>query len=57
VEEVELTRGRRNCQPGIVELRDSRGWGLVTDTGVIATNHHVVENDVCVTVIFSDASE
>jgi serine protease Do len=34
------------ASPAIVKLRDSRGWGtgfLVTDSGVIATNHHVVE--------------
>ena len=49
-----------NASPAIVKLRDSRGWGtgfLVTDTGVIATNHHVVEGDASITVIFSDASE
>jgi S1-C subfamily serine protease len=46
--------------PAIVKLRDSHGWGtgfLVTDTGVIATNHHVVEGDSTITVVFSDASE
>lgn len=46
--------------PAIVKLRDSHGWGtgfLVTDRGVIATNHHVVEGDSTITVVFSDASE
>ena len=48
------------ASPAIVKLRDSHGWGtgfLVTDTGVIATNHHVVDGDASTTVIFSDASE
>jgi S1-C subfamily serine protease len=48
------------ASPAIVKLRDSHGWGtgfFVTDTGVIATNHHVVEGDASVTVVFSDASE
>lgn len=48
------------ASPAIVKLRDSRGWGtgfLVPNTGVIATNHHVVEGDSSVTVVFSDASE
>jgi S1-C subfamily serine protease len=48
------------ASPAIVKLRDDHGWGtgfLVTDSGVIATNHHVVEGDTSVTVIFSDSSE
>ncbi|MGA8673799.1 MAG: trypsin-like peptidase domain-containing protein [Candidatus Acidiferrales bacterium] len=48
------------ASPAIVKLRDDRGWGTgfaVTDAGVIATNHHVVEGGTSVTVIFSDASE
>jgi serine protease Do len=46
--------------PAIVKLQNSHRWGtgfLVTDTGVIATNHLVVERDGSITVVFSDASE
>ncbi|MFZ0883533.1 MAG: trypsin-like peptidase domain-containing protein [Candidatus Acidiferrales bacterium] len=42
----------------IVKLRDGRKEGtgfLITDTGLIATNHHVVEGDTTVTVILAEA--
>lgn len=48
------------ASPAIVKLRDNHGWGtgfLLTDAGVIATNHHVVEGDTSITVVFSAASE
>jgi serine protease Do len=58
----ELTAERvvENASPAIVKLRNSHGWGtgfLVTDTGIIATNHHVVQGDSSITVVFSDTSE
>jgi S1-C subfamily serine protease len=44
----------------VVKLRDADGWGtgfLLTDTGVIATNHHVAEGNVSLDVIFSDGTK
>lgn len=41
--------------PAVVKLRNSDGWGtgfLITDTGVIATNHHVTEGSRSVDVVF-----
>lgn len=58
--ELPAERVAQIASPAIVKIRDSRGWGtgfLVTDTGVIATNHHVVEGDTSVTVILSGGSE
>jgi len=46
--------------PAVVKLRDADGWGtgfLLTDTGVIATNHHVTAGKVSMDVIFSDGTE
>ncbi|MGD1212343.1 MAG: PEGA domain-containing protein [Candidatus Acidiferrales bacterium] len=46
--------------PAVVKLRDADGWGtgfLLTDTGVIATNHHVAEGNVSLDVIFSDGTK
>jgi serine protease Do len=48
------------ASPAIVKLRDGRKEGtgfLITDTGVIATNHHVVAGDVSVTVVLSGGTE
>jgi serine protease Do len=48
------------ASPSIVKLQDADGWGtgfLVTDTGVIATNHHVVKGYSTVTVQLEGGKE
>jgi serine protease Do len=49
------------ASPAIVKLRDAEGgWGtgfLITDTGVIATNHHVVRGYSTVTVVLAGGKE
>ena len=43
--------------PAVVKLRNPNGWGtgfLITDTGVIATNHHVTEGNNSLDVVFPD---
>jgi len=47
----------RIATPAVVKLRGPDGWGtgfLVTDTGVIATNHHVAAGKDHMDVVFSD---
>jgi serine protease Do len=46
--------------PAVVKIRDAEGWGtgfLITDTGVVATNHHVVEGSSSVTVVFPNGAQ
>lgn len=46
--------------PAVVRLSSPEGWGtgfLITDTGVIATNRHVVEGRNSMTVRFSDGTQ
>jgi serine protease Do len=48
------------ASPAVVKVRDSEKSGtgfLITSTGVIATNHHVVEGDISVTVGFSNGTQ
>jgi serine protease Do len=48
------------ASPAVVRLRTLEGWGtgfLITDTGVIATNHHVTRGVATVTVVFSQGTE
>jgi serine protease Do len=48
------------ARPAVVKLRNADGWGtgfLITDTGVIATNRHVVEGQTSVVVVFSNGAE
>ena len=50
----------QNASPAVVKLRDADGWGtgfLITDTGVIATNRHVVEGLTSITVVFPNGAE
>lgn len=49
-----------NAIPAVVRLSSPEGWGtgfLITDTGVIATNRHVVEGRNSMTVRFSDGTQ
>lgn len=49
-----------DASPAVVKLSDTERWGtgfMITGTGVIATNRHVVEGDGSVTVAFRDGSE
>jgi len=49
-----------NASPAIVKLRFEEGWGtgfLITDTGVIATNRHVVEGRASIIVVFPNGTE
>jgi serine protease Do len=49
-----------NASPAIVKLRFEEGWGtgfLITDTGVIATNRHVVEGRTSVIVVFQNGTK
>lgn len=49
-----------NAIPAVVRLSSPEGWGtgfLVTDTGVIVTNRHVVEGRNSMTVRFSDGTQ
>jgi len=44
----------------VVKLHDSGGWGtgfLITSTGVIATNHHVVEGHASISVGLSNGTQ
>ena len=46
--------------PAVVKLREEDGWGtgfLITDTGVIVTNRHVVEGRTSTIVAFSNGTE
>jgi serine protease Do len=46
--------------PAVVKLRNPNGWGtgfLITDTGVIATNHHVAEGNNSLDVVFPDGAK
>jgi serine protease Do len=45
--------------PAVVKLRNTDGWGtgfLITDTGVIATNHHVADGNNSLDVVFPDGA-
>ena len=47
------------ASPAVVKLRSSDGWGtgfLISDTGIIATNHHVAEGQVSMDVVFPNGS-
>ena len=47
----------QRAEASVVKIRSDEGWGtgfLITDTGVIATNHHVVEGTGSDEVIFAD---
>lgn len=49
-----------NAIPAVVRLSSPEGWGsgfLVTETGVIATNRHVVEGRNSMTVRFSNGTQ
>ncbi len=49
-----------NAIPAVVRLSSPEGWGtgfLITDTGVIATNRHVVEGRNSMMVRFSDGTQ
>ena len=49
-----------NAIPAVVRLSSPEGWGtgfLITDTGVIATNRHVVEGRNSMMVRFSDGRQ
>jgi serine protease Do len=49
-----------DASPAVVKLSDAEKWGtgfMISDTGVIATNRHVVEGDGSVTVAFRDGTE
>ncbi|MGA3295468.1 MAG: trypsin-like peptidase domain-containing protein [Candidatus Acidiferrales bacterium] len=49
-----------NASPAVVTLQDSDGLGsgfLITETGVIATNHHVVEGEASIDVVFRNGSK
>ena len=46
--------------PAVVKLRNADGWGtgfVITDTGVIATNHHVAEGNNSLDVVFPDGAK
>jgi serine protease Do len=48
------------ASPAVVKVHDSEKSGtgfLITSTGVIATNHHVVDGDISVTVSFSNGAQ
>jgi serine protease Do len=48
------------ASPAVVELHDSEGWGtgfLITSTGVIATNHHVVAGNGSIIVGFANGAQ
>ena len=47
------------ASPAVVKLRSSDGWGtgfLISETGILATNHHVAEGQVSMDVIFSNGA-
>ena len=53
--EIPIERVVEIASPAVVKLRTLEGWGtgfLITDTGVIATNHHVTKGFPTLTVIF-----
>jgi S1-C subfamily serine protease len=53
--EIPIEKVVEIASPAVVKLRTPEGWGtgfLITDTGVIATNHHVTRGVVTVMVVF-----
>jgi serine protease Do len=49
-----------NAIPAVVRLANPDGWGtgfLITDTGVIATNRHVVEGRTSIMAVFSNGTK
>ncbi|MGB6843816.1 MAG: trypsin-like peptidase domain-containing protein [Candidatus Acidiferrales bacterium] len=58
--ELPLEQIVETATPAVVKLQDAEGWGtgfLITDTGIIATNHHVTEGTSTMTVVFSDGTK
>ena len=58
--EIPIERVVEIASPAVVKLRTLEGWGtgfLITDTGVIATNHHVTKGFPTLTVIFPVGTE
>ena len=50
----------QRATPAVVKLRNPDGWGtgfLITDTGVIATNHHVTMGKLSLDVVLSDGRD
>ena len=59
--ELSTERVVQIASPAVVKLRAADGgWGtgfLITDTGVIATNHHVAEGNISMDVVFSNGAK
>jgi len=58
--EIPIEKVVEIASPAVVKLRTPEGWGtgfLITDTGVIATNHHVTRGVVTVMVVFAHGPE
>ena len=58
--EIPIEKVVEIASPAVVKLRTPEGWGtgfLITDTGVIATNHHVTRGVVTVMVVFAHGLE
>jgi serine protease Do len=58
--EIPIEKVVEIASPAVVKLRSPEGWGtgfLITDTGVIATNHHVTKGFPTLTVVFPQGTE